>query len=47
MEEELHTPIPKGASSQVDKVYGRLSKTIEKEKLDRYVKRFFSNYKKD
>ena len=47
MEEDLHTSIPKGASSQVDKVYGRLSKTIEKEKLDRYVKRFFSNYKKD
>ena len=45
METKLGTSIPKGANALVDKVYGRLKNTLGNDIVDKYVKRFFSNYK--
>lgn len=45
MEQELGMVIPKGAGSEVDKVYGILKKKYPQEILDKYVKRHFRNYK--
>ncbi|MBO8414423.1 MAG: ribonuclease HIII [Firmicutes bacterium] len=44
MEEHFDTLIPKGASSEVDKVYAKLKKKYPQEELDQYVKSFFRNY---
>ena len=43
-EEKFHVLIPKGASSLVDKTYGRLVNKYGKEALDPFVKRYFRNY---
>ncbi len=45
MEKILGTKIPKGASSEVDKVYGSLKKKFPQSILDQYVKRHFRNYR--
>lgn len=44
MEEIFHTTIPKGASGVVDNVYGKIRNQTSE--VDKYVKRFFNNYKK-
>lgn len=46
MESKLGITIPKGAGSDVDKVYKRLIESKGKETVDKYVKTFFRNYKK-
>ncbi len=46
MEEDLGCTIPKGASAQADKIYHELIHQKGKDKVDAYVKRFFSNYEK-
>lgn len=45
MEEILGCKIEKGASKAVDKTYQKLVKERSKEEVDKYVKKFFSNYK--
>ncbi len=45
MEEELKMIIPKGAGTEVDKVYGILKKKYPQEVLDKYVKKHFRNYR--
>lgn len=45
MEKVFNVEIPKGASSIVDKVYGQLKNKYGKDVVNKYVKRFFSNYK--
>lgn len=45
MNEHFNLEIPKGASSQVDKIYKQLIKTYGQKEVDPYVKRFFRNYK--
>lgn len=45
MEKLFGVTIPKGASSIVDKVYGQLKNKYGKDIVNKYVKRFFSNYK--
>lgn len=46
MESKLGITIPKGAGSDVDKVYKKLIESKGKETVDKYVKTFFRNYKK-
>ena len=46
MEEDLGAMIPKGASATVDKVYHEILNKNEKDKVDKYVKKFFSNYER-
>ncbi len=46
MEKKLGVAIPKGAGAQVDSAFHRLKNTKQKEELDQYVKRFFSNYER-
>lgn len=46
MEEDLGAKIPKGASATVDKIYHELLNRNEKDKVDKYVKKFFSNYER-
>ena len=43
MEEDLQIQIPKGASSEVDKIYKKL-KSENNEKVEQYVKKNFRNY---
>lgn len=45
MEEKLGMTIPKGASATVDTTYNILRKKVKQETLDKYVKRYFRNYK--
>lgn len=45
MEEDLKIIIPKGAGSEVDKIYGILKKKYPQDVLDKYVKRHFRNYR--
>lgn len=45
MEKDLGTPIPKGAGAEVDKAYLRAVAINGKAKVNKYVKRFFRNYK--
>lgn len=47
MEKKFKMEIPKGASTYVDKVYGRLKNIYGEEVLKNYIKTFFSNYKKE
>ena len=47
MEEKLGCKIPKGAGGQVDTIFGRLKNQYGVDKIAPYVKRFFSNYKKN
>ena len=46
MEEDLGAKIPKGAPATVDKVYHEVLNKNEKDKVDKYVKKFFSNYER-
>lgn len=45
MEKNLGMTIPKGASKEVDRVYGILKKKFPQSVLDSYVKRHFRNYR--
>lgn len=45
MEQKLGMTIPKGAGANVDKAYAALLKTQDRQKVDKYVKTFFRNYK--
>ncbi|MFA6829767.1 MAG: ribonuclease HIII [Bacilli bacterium] len=47
MEKVLGCSIPKGASSQVDKTFSLIKKQVGNEVVDKYVKRFFRNYRED
>ena len=47
IEKVFNCQIPKGASAQVDKVFGRLKNQFGIKCLNPYVKRFFANYKKN
>ena len=46
MEKDLGVTVPKGAGVEVDKTYSQLLKRYNRDKLDKYVKRFFRNYRK-
>ncbi len=45
IEDKFKTKIPKGASASVDTVYHILKKRFPEEILNRYVKRYFRNYR--
>ncbi len=45
MEERLGQNIPKGASSLVDTTYNILKKKFPQTTLDKYVKKYFRNYR--
>lgn len=45
MEKELGFVIPKGAGSEVDKTYRKIIAKDGKETVDKYVKKFFRNYR--
>lgn len=45
IEDKFKTKIPKGASASVDTVYHILKKRFPEEVLNRYVKRYFRNYR--
>jgi ribonuclease HIII len=47
MEDKFKTKIPKGAGAQVDTVFGRLKNQYGIDAVNPYIKRFFSNYKKN
>ena len=45
IEKEFNTTIPKGASALVDKTFSILCKEYGNEKVSKYVKKYFRNYK--
>lgn len=47
MEDKFKTKIPKGAGAQVDTIFGRLKNQYGIDAVNPYIKRFFSNYKKN
>jgi ribonuclease HIII len=47
MEDKFKTKIPNGAGAQVDTVFGRLKNQYGIDAVNPYIKRFFSNYKKN